>query len=587
LRPHAALVALLVALVLGLASSAAAGAETLINVRADHLVFYWDRYLLEGDGHVRVTTSDGMTITGDDFSMDLKLDRFLVAGDVHLRSPGGNLDGAAISDFLAFKRVYFVPVLSEPDRWTYLNNDFKTPLKGREMPGDTFYFPNLTGAKPDIKARSATIGEKSFIRFRRVTSYIFNAGIPLPSFYIYFGIDQDLAQNSLSGANLDATWNVAGNNNYISALHARYDPANGPYLSFEQHFVSKNAYAVFSDNPATKQRHFWNLVTGERLGSRFQIHTFSQLYEDQKWLKQPYASSSVNYIFATQAFRQSSLSATAILTNFMLVPGQDSIVDHPTQLQLTASTFTHRIGKTPFYESFNYGIGFNHDSNTIGLPYGNPLQNYGGYVYTTIWNHSYGYTLYLPGLKFGNLDYSYKTYYFNASMNYNRTWYSVPHNVSSTFTTASVSRQFSRQVNAYVSYSVNNTGDFYNHGGYSPFLPFNNPAFSSFLAFRGVATLRTATLGVTYSTNPNFLTTLTFDHHDDFPISVPGLFAQSPLNNIGQPIYTNYLGQPPNDISADVRARILPHLVVDVSRTYYFHFGTLGWSPQFVVQFSQ
>jgi hypothetical protein len=561
---------------------------TLIRLRADRISFYYDRYLVEADGNVRVTTTSGMTITGDAFSMDLKLDRFLVAGNVHLTSPGGNLDGAAISDFLDFDRVYFVPVIGEPDRWTYLNGDFTHPLKGRRMPGDTFYFPDLSTSKPDLAAKSATIGAGTFVRFSGVTSYLFSVKVPMPSFYVYFGENQNLVQNSLSGANFDLTWNAAGDANSISGVHARYDSSNGPYLSFEQHLAGSHEYAVFSDNPATKRKHFWNLFTGDNLTSRLQIHTFAQLYEDQAWFKQPYASSSVNYIFATQAFNQSYLSAAATLVNYMLIPTQPSIPDHPTQLQLSATTFNHRIFKTPLYEQIYYGMGFIHDSLTGLTPAAHPLQYYGGVYYTTIWDHNLGYTVYLPGIKFGNTDYTYKTYFFNASVSAGRTWYSVPHHVNTATTTVSVSRQFSRQVHTYLSYSVNDTSDVYNHGGYSPFVPtVNGTPVYSFAAFRGASTLRTTTLGINYSTNPNLVATLTFDHHDDFPVPVPGLFPLPPLNNIGQYLYTNYLGQPPWDVTGDLRVRVLPHLVVDVQRTYYFHFGSQVWSPQFVVQLSQ
>ena len=39
-----------------------------------------------------------MTISGDAFSMDLRLNRFVIASHVHLRSHAGNIDGAAIAD---------------------------------------------------------------------------------------------------------------------------------------------------------------------------------------------------------------------------------------------------------------------------------------------------------------------------------------------------------------------------------------------------------------------------------------------------------------------------------------------------------
>ena len=73
-------------------------------------------------------------------------------------------------------------------------------------------------------------------------------------------------------------------------------------------------------------------------------------------------------------------------------------------------------------------------------------------------------------------------------------------------------------------------------------------------------------------------------HHDDFPIPVPNIFPLPATNVLGQPLYSNYLGQPPNDLTGDVRAKILPHLGIELTRTYYFNFGSQRWSPSFIVQ---
>jgi hypothetical protein len=148
-----------------------------------------------------------------------------------------------------------------------------------------------------------------------------------------------------------------------------------------------------------------------------------------------------------------------------------------------------------------------------------------------------------------------------------------------------LSRQFTRDFNSYASYQIQNTGDYYREGGYQPCQPALNVLCPpSYTAFRGASTLRTDSLGLNYAPRPEFNLSVLFRHHDDFPIPVPGLFPQ-PMNNVlGQPIYSSYLGQPPNDITADVRTRILPHLLLDVQRTYYFNFGTQRWSPQFITQ---
>ena len=78
----------------------------MIRLSADHIAFYYDRFLIEADGNVRIQTSDGFSARGDAFSMDLKLNRFLVAGHVTLSVRNEHVSGAAISDFLDFSRIY-------------------------------------------------------------------------------------------------------------------------------------------------------------------------------------------------------------------------------------------------------------------------------------------------------------------------------------------------------------------------------------------------------------------------------------------------------------------------------------------------
>ncbi|MGA8533617.1 MAG: hypothetical protein WB615_05870, partial [Candidatus Tumulicola sp.] len=86
---------------------ASAQANTIVRLTADHVAFYYDTFLIEADGNVRVQTSDGFSASGDAFSMDLKLNRFLVAGHVTLSAGGEQRSGAALSDFLDFNRIYF------------------------------------------------------------------------------------------------------------------------------------------------------------------------------------------------------------------------------------------------------------------------------------------------------------------------------------------------------------------------------------------------------------------------------------------------------------------------------------------------
>ncbi len=599
-----------------------AAPRSILYLTAKRIDFYYDRFLLEADGNVRLRTSDGFTVTGDAFSMDLKLNRFMVAGHVTLHDASGTVSGAAISDFLDFQRIYFVPVTTEPDRWTFLDGDLAHPVKGRVMPDDAFYFPVITQT-PSITAGGAVIGTKTYIRFVNSHTYLAGAEIPLGTDVVNFSSNQYFAQNTLSGASVDLTWTMVGSPNALTAVHLRYDPTYKTYLSVEQHFVGDHDYAVFSVNPATRAEKWWNLLLYEKLGSRFQIQTFTQYYAQQNWLQEPRSSQQTTFINATYAFPHSYVQATSQITNYnMLGPGgleaPNAIagnLSHPTQVQLTATSFQNKIADLPLFEQIYEGYGFNHDSvgalqylngfpghgppiPTPGLQaYGAPCPNQYGVknqpqyfcpVYTTIWNTVLGVNFYTPALRLNNPPSPYGTYYFNASFNKQYQWNSLPHWISTTSENFTLSRQFSRAIHTYLGYQIQNVGDYYINGGYTPCEPpgsFYCP--SSFTSFRGVSTLRTTSFGLNLVPNPEFNFSLLVRHHDDFPIAVPGVFSPPPNNIIGQPLYSWYLGEPPYDATGDVRFVIFPHALVDISRTFYWYgnpYRTQYWQPNFVVQ---
>jgi hypothetical protein len=624
------------------ASATAGPVPTIVRMSADHMQFYYDRFLIEADGNVRIEASDGLVATGDALSMDLKLNRYLLAGHVTLTTKSGTVSGAAIADFMDFSRIYFVPITSEPDRWTFLNGDLQRPSKGRIMPGDAFSFPQV-GSSPSLTATSAVVGTHNYVRFGGATGILGGLPIPLGSYVVNFSSNQYFAQNSLSGANFDATWNFAGSPNALSAVHFRYDTQNYAYLAYEQHLIGDHEYAIFSVNPATKAGKFYNFQLYDRLGSRFQIQDFTQLYVYQYNWAAPQAATQTSFINATYALPHSYLTASANFTNYNMlginpliqetlqqfvyhsnsIKASAGSLSHPTYLQLAWSSFQNRIGKSPFYEQIYAGYGFNHDSvgpdqylqgctyAKCGIPgyssapnpvpglqaYGAPCTNQYGYaiptyfcpVYTTIYNQILGFNLYATAIKLGDQENPYHTFYLNASLNEQEQWNSLPHRIRQTNLNFSLSRQFLRQLNSYFSYSINNTGDYYLRGGYTtcsevlngqpnPLCP---PGLN---AFRGVATWHTDTLGMNYVPSPEFNFSVIARHHADFPQPIPNFYTQPPLNVLGQPLYNTYLGQPPNDITGDVRFKIFPHMMLDVARTYYFHYGNQNWSPQLIVQ---
>lgn len=600
----------------------AAPPRSILYLTAKRIDFYYDRFLLEGDGNVHLRTSDGFTVTGDAFSMDLKLNRFLVAGHVTLHDATGTVSGAALSDFLDFSRIYFVPVTSEPDRWTFLNGDLVHPVKGRVMPDDAFYFP-MVSQQPSVTAGGAVIATKTYVRFVNSHTYLAGMPIPLGTDVVNFSSNQYFAQNTLSGATVDLTWNMAGSPNALTALHLRYDPTYKTYLSVEQHLVGEHEYAVFSVNPATRAEKWWNLLLYEKLGSRFQISTFTQYYTQQDWLQEPRASQQTTFINATYAMPHSYVQATSQITNYNLLgPGgleePNAIagnLSHPTQLQLTATSFQNKVWDLPLFEQVYEGYGFNHDSVGAdqylnGFPgHGPPipvpgLQAYGAPcpdqygvknppqyfcpVYTTIWNTVLGLNLFTPALKLNNSNNPYGSYFFNASYTKQYQWNSLPHWISTDSENFTVSRQFNRALHTYLGYQILNVGDHYINGGYSPCEPagtFYCPL--SFTSFRGVSTMRTTSFGLSETPTPNFNFSLLVRHHDDFPIPVPNVFGPPPNNILGQPLYSWYLGQPPYDATGDVRFLLFPHALADISRTFYWYgnpYRTQFWQPNFVIQ---
>jgi len=581
----------------------ASPSATLIRLKADHVQFFYDRFLVEADGNVRVRTSDGVVMSGETFSMDLKLNRFLVAGHVHVSDAAGSQDGAAIADFLDFDRIYLVPLTREsqsttgvPDRWTFVDGDFAHPAKGREMPGDTFYFPDLGNAKPYLTGTSAVIGSRSFVRF---AGGRFDAAegagfyIPVPTYYINFSADQHLGDNSLAGANYDATWEFAGNANAISALHFRYDTVNKTYMSFEQHLSGPKAYAVFSVNPMSRPSKFWDLLLSDRPSDRTQIRTFTQLHTFQFGLSSPLESQQVTTVQATQALRRSFLQGSYQFENFSLLPlgcyqGHCTVPFHPSGAQLSGQTFdqplTHYFHGARIYGHLNYGFGFQHDS--LGL------QSFGGVNYTTIWQHQLGFEVYMPDLKFGpDLNIPTKYYAINASFEKQRQWNSVPHYIDTTQSKVSLSKILDSHVLSYLDYTVENVGDYYGalqstvYPGFTPVV--NGVSYPGYQAFHGIATFRTLSLGFNYSNGGNFTFNLLARKHTDFPAPIPFFFQFAQPDVLGNFAVQNFLGQPPYDVTADVRIRINAHMSIDIQRTYYFNYSNLRWNPHFVIQVLQ
>ena len=254
------LFALAAALLAGATERASAAPPTSLDVTAKSVDFFSNRFIVTADGNVRVRLSDGTVVSGQTFSMDLKLNRYLVAGDVHVDGPTVHAAGAAFAGYPDLDRSYFLPVSGTPERWTYYGLDWANPHVGREQPGDAFYFPDLTGERPYIYAVGARIAPRTNVLFTLPRVYTAGAYVPLPRYVVTFSANSHFYENGFQGARADVALPFNGSEHSLTALHVRNDPVNGTYTAIDQHFVWNKDWIVASIDPLTQQQRQYNLI---------------------------------------------------------------------------------------------------------------------------------------------------------------------------------------------------------------------------------------------------------------------------------------------------------------------------------------
>jgi hypothetical protein len=567
-----------------------AAAETTksIELRANVVDYYSNRFILTADGNVSLRFSDGTMVHGSTFSIDLKLNRFLIAGDVHIDGPKIHQTGAALAGYPDLERFYFLTEGQTPDRWTYYGLDFTDTHPGRQQPGDAFYFPDLSDQKPYIIANRATIFLKNNVEFAP-GSRINLVGVytPTPGYVVNYSTNSNFYQNAFSGAVFDIGVPFHGSADAISAGHIRYDQYRGLYTAFDQHFVHNLDYAVFSVDPVTQNQRQYNAILYNRLSPDVEARLFYQLSAQSQGLNQPNSAASyTNFAVNTKVSRY-ALGLNLDQYNDSLLGGAltefgasgELQAGHPFDAELSLLSYEDEIRffryiGVPVKFEYRAGYGYNHDS--YGLPAAGPdgflvPSSWGGVTYTTIYNTYLGLSLYTTPVRIAKLT------TISAKYNDLETWYSLPHHTTVQDVSVTVARTpLSVKLPAFLlSYDVANIGDDYGPAQRIAYPAFQDTVtnqfgtFSGLAAFDGFGTTRTLSASMVYTPNPYFALNLTMQNFNTFPASVPGVS-----------------GGPPNQFTADVRLRVSRQILVDVSRTYYFNWGGFVWSPQFGIQFS-
>ena len=560
---------------------------------ADHLEYSADRFLLTARGHAELTATDGTTMDGRLIIVDLKAHRILVAGHVHVYVGKTTLDGAAFSEFLDFNRSYFLPVENEPDRLTFLDGEYGRPLAGREMPGDAFSLPAETTDKPFLTGHRALIVFGQELRFGPAMLNTGIASIPVPNYFLTLSTNPNFAQNSLSGAHYDASYPFAGSSHSQTTLHIREDSTSGLFGAVEQRFAWEKSYIVGSIAPLDHEQKQYNVLGLQKISPTLQVSGFAQENAFQQGFSQPLSASAYFNTRATQALRGSYLQLNADQYYQSVLgdphnacdcydgPSHVFVTNHPVDLQLAWNGIDRKISHLPISYRLRSGFGYSHDIQGVvplnGTNFGSGIlptsdatvPSLIGIGVPTITDSLLGFTLYTSALRIAR-DHHGNDLDFNAQLDKQRTAFSLPHHVDTTNTTLSLSKTFGTKGAVYLAYLINNTRDDYGAQqrlAYAPLVPTSpqtGATYPGFGAFEGFSTTRGVVESFIYTPNPNLNATLSFRQNTDFPSAVPGFF-----------------GQPPDSVTSEVRVRVRPHLLVDLSRSYYFNFGTQRWSPQF------
>jgi len=564
-----------------------AAPTTSLDLHADRVVFYSNRYIVTGEGHVRVRLSDGTVLTSDLFTMDLKLNRYLLAGNVHIDGDDVHEIGAGFAGYPDLDRSYFLSASGSPDKWTYFGLDFAHPQKGRAQPGDAYFIPDLSQERPYIIASSATILPKTNVEFRASRLYVLGVFIPTGKWVQTFSANPNYAQNAFAGASFDIGLPYNGSAHAISALHLRYTGMNKFFLSFDQHFVWGRDYIVFSVNPLTNEERQFNLIGYKRISPKMEIRLFTQESTAQHGIYQPEVASAyenLSYVFAAK-HSAVTLTADNYNTSLLQYPEASTLndqrsYDHPDDALIAWTGRNTPVTKyTPVNFRLRSGYGIAHDGYHCGKP--NILSGCledpdRGYVLDyfgldrtrvpTIWQHFVGFTLYTSSLP---LD-SNNSLHLNLILDKQRQWFSLPHSIDTTTTTVSLSKLYTRKLAFVGAYSVTQLGDYYGARQlefYPAYVPdFGGISYPGFAAFRGFSTTRALAGSAVVTPNEYFNYAFTLRRNRDFPVPIPGLFGNAPWQ-----------------MTNEVRFRIAKQILVDVTRTDYFNFG--GYAPQFNVQF--
>ena len=401
-----------------------------------------------------------------------------------------------------------------------------------------------------------------------------------------YSANSNFYQNAFAGAIFDIGIPYHGSEDALSQFHLRYDQYNGGYLSFDQHFVHNQDYAVFSVNPITQEERQFIAILYKRLSPAVEAREFSQLFDDSLGLSQPVGASMYTNFTLNAKVGRYAVGLNMDQSNNDLLAGAVPPIQaaHPFDAMINVQSFEDefrlfRYVGVPVKFQYRFGYGWNYNSyglatlgaGAAGTPT-DPTPLFGGVPYPEIFQKYLGFTAFTSSVRLA------KQLTISAKADKLEQFYSLPHHVVTTDVSTTLAKTpLSNKLPAFLlSYDILNIGDYFGAQQLDAYVPAADTEFSPYIgnvsglaAFRGFATARTLSGSMVYTPTPFFALNLRMQYVNQDPRAVPGLGGASPYQ-----------------FNIDARARLSRNVQVDVSRQYFFNWANETWAPQYTVQFS-
>ena len=247
------------------------------------------------------------------------------------------------------------------------------------MPGDAFHLPENLGRHASLQAKDVLITTHTTLRFGIAELDTGPVTVPVPDYVLNLSPNPNFAQNSLAGANFDASYPFAGSPNALTAFHIRVGGGNGVFGAVEQRFAWDKSYLLGSISPLNHSLKQYNVLGSTTITPTLQLQGFAQVQAFQRGFTRPDFASLYMNLRLTQALKHSYLQSSVdqYYQSLLGDPNVDSVNDpnricdcydgyqfvqnHPIDGQISWISFDQKVLKLPLKYRLRSGYGFDHD----------------------------------------------------------------------------------------------------------------------------------------------------------------------------------------------------------------------------------